>query len=78
MASLGTSAEQPTGLVLMLLHGYNRDCPCCLGCCCCHRPFPYPHLLVVIEDDHHVAVQEASVVHGLVSHTTSDSSVTND
>lgn len=35
------------------------------------------HLLVVIEDDDHVAVQETSMVHGLIGHTTSNSTITN-
>ena len=34
-------------------------------------------LLVVIEDDNHVLVQEASVVHGLISHASSDGAISN-
>lgn len=36
------------------------------------------HLLVVIEDDNHVLVQEAGVVHGLVSHSSRDGPVADD
>lgn len=36
------------------------------------------HLLVVVENDNHVAVQESSMVHGFVCHTASDSTITND
>lgn len=36
------------------------------------------HLLVVVQDDNHVGVQEAGMVHGLVRHATSDGTVTND
>jgi hypothetical protein len=36
------------------------------------------HLLVVIEDDDHVAVQEACVVHRLICHAACDRAVTND
>ena len=35
------------------------------------------HLLIVIQNDDHVLVQEASMVHGLVSHTTCNGPVTN-
>lgn len=38
---------------------------------------PQAHLLVVIENDHHVAVGEARVVHGLIGHTPSDGAITN-
>lgn len=36
------------------------------------------HLLVVVQDHNHVAVQETCVVHGLIGHTSCDCTVTND
>ena len=37
-----------------------------------------PDLLVVIENDNHVLVQEACMVHGLICHASCDGSVSND
>lgn len=34
-------------------------------------------LLIVVEDNNHVLVEEACMVHGLVGHATSDSSIAN-
>lgn len=36
------------------------------------------HLLVVVQDDNHVGVQEAGVVHRLIRHASGDSTVTDD
>lgn len=36
------------------------------------------HLLVVIQNDDHVCVHEASVVHGLISHSAGNGAVAND
>ena len=36
------------------------------------------YLLIVVQDDNHVLVQEACMVHGFVGHTTCDGSISDD
>jgi hypothetical protein len=45
---------------------------------CCASQWGAAYLLVIVQDDDHIGVHEAGMVHSLVSHTSRDRSISND